>query len=138
MVSERIQRQIDRLLDQAEEAMGRLDWEVVRQRSQAVLSLQSDHGDAQTYLEAAAKALDGPEPAAAPISDHTPTKTVAVPTSFANGRYQVKDFLGEGGKKRVYKARPSPCGEPSVRPLWTTSLLNASIPPWSASGYSTR
>ena len=26
------------------------------------------------------------------------------PTSFANGRYQVKDFLGEGGKKKVYLA----------------------------------
>jgi tetratricopeptide (TPR) repeat protein len=25
-----------------------------------------------------------------------------VPTSFANGRYQVKKFLGEGGKKKVY------------------------------------
>lgn len=71
MVSDRIQRQIDRLLDQAEEAMGRLEWEVVRQRSQAVLSLQSDHGDAQTYLEAATKALGEPEPAAAPISDRT-------------------------------------------------------------------
>ena len=28
----------------------------------------------------------------------------AVPTSFANGRYQVKKFLGEGGKKKVYLA----------------------------------
>jgi serine/threonine protein kinase len=26
------------------------------------------------------------------------------PTSFANGRYQVKKFLGEGGKKKVYLA----------------------------------
>ena len=26
------------------------------------------------------------------------------PTSFANGRYQVRDFLGEGGKKKVYRA----------------------------------
>jgi tetratricopeptide (TPR) repeat protein len=25
-----------------------------------------------------------------------------MPTSFANGRYQVKKFLGEGGKKKVY------------------------------------
>jgi tetratricopeptide (TPR) repeat protein len=25
-----------------------------------------------------------------------------MPTSFANGRYQVKEFLGEGGKKKVY------------------------------------
>ena len=86
--------------------MGPLEWEVVRQRSQAVLSLQSDHGDAQTYWEASAKAL-GDEPAAAPISDRTPTKTVAVPTSFANGRYQIKEFLGEGGKKRVYRAHDS-------------------------------
>ena len=27
-----------------------------------------------------------------------------LPTSFANGRYEVKKFLGEGGKKRVYLA----------------------------------
>jgi len=26
------------------------------------------------------------------------------PTSFANGRYQIKKFLGEGGKKKVYLA----------------------------------
>ena len=35
-----------------------------------------------------------PSPAAPPPS--------ALPTSFANGRYQVKKFLGEGGKKKVY------------------------------------
>ena len=50
MDSERIQRRIDRLLDQAEEARDRSDWE------------------------------------------------------FAGGRYQVKQFLGEGGKKKVYLA----------------------------------
>jgi len=34
-----------------------------------------------------------------------PTKpTSPEPTSFANGRYQVKKFLGEGGKKKVYLA----------------------------------
>ena len=27
------------------------------------------------------------------------------PTCFANGRYEVKRFLGEGGKKRVYLAQ---------------------------------
>jgi serine/threonine protein kinase len=26
------------------------------------------------------------------------------PISFVNGRYQVKKFLGEGGKKKVYLA----------------------------------
>jgi predicted ATPase len=31
----------------------------------------------------------------------------AVPTSFAGGRYQVRQFLGEGGKKKVYLAHDS-------------------------------
>ena len=34
---------------------------------------------------------------AAPSASHSPT-------SFANGRYRVKRFLGEGGKKKVYLA----------------------------------
>jgi serine/threonine protein kinase len=31
-----------------------------------------------------------------------PAPPSPVPTSFAGGRYQVKKFLGEGGKKKVY------------------------------------
>ena len=41
---------------------------------------------------------EAPPPAAAAPSAPAP------PTSFADGRYQVKDFLGEGGKKKVYLA----------------------------------
>ncbi|MCI0778195.1 MAG: protein kinase, partial [Chloroflexi bacterium] len=37
----------------------------------------------------------------------TPTPVPALPSSFANGRYTVKSFLGEGGKKRVYLANDS-------------------------------
>ena len=33
--------------------------------------------------------------------------TPPIPTSFANGRYKVKKFLGEGGKKKVYLAHDS-------------------------------
>jgi eukaryotic-like serine/threonine-protein kinase len=33
-----------------------------------------------------------------------PPPAVSQPTSFAGGRYQVKKFLGEGGKKKVYLA----------------------------------
>jgi tetratricopeptide (TPR) repeat protein len=39
------------------------------------------------------------------VSTHAPPPTSTLPpmpTSFANGRYQVKKFLGEGGKKKVY------------------------------------
>ncbi len=32
----------------------------------------------------------------------TPQPSPALPTSLANGRYQVQRFLGEGGRKRVY------------------------------------
>ena len=38
MASERIQRRIDRLLDQAEEAMDQMDWTSVRDCAQAVLA----------------------------------------------------------------------------------------------------
>ncbi|MCH8224285.1 MAG: serine/threonine protein kinase, partial [Chloroflexi bacterium] len=48
---------------------------------------------------------------AAPILATAPTPapiaTPSHPTSFANGRYQVKEFLGEGGKKKVYSAHDS-------------------------------
>jgi class 3 adenylate cyclase len=42
--------------------------------------------------------------APAPAPTRTPAPTPTIPTSFAAGRYQVKRFLGEGGKKRVYLA----------------------------------
>ncbi len=35
---------------------------------------------------------------------HTPAPSPALPASFASGRYVVKGFLGEGGRKRVYLA----------------------------------
>src|SRR5438093_166015 len=34
----------------------------------------------------------------------TPTPAPALPSSFGDGRYAVKGFLGEGGRKRVYLA----------------------------------
>jgi len=40
----------------------------------------------------------------APADAHTPPPSAPQPTSFANGRYTVKKFLGEGGKKKVYLA----------------------------------
>ena len=53
MPSERVQRQIDRLLDEAETALGTGDWATVRVRAEAVLRLDAANADAQTYLTAA-------------------------------------------------------------------------------------
>jgi class 3 adenylate cyclase len=49
--------------------------------------------------------LAGGEAAPAPsTSAPRATPSPALPTSFADGRYVVKGFLGEGGRKRVYLA----------------------------------
>jgi eukaryotic-like serine/threonine-protein kinase len=45
--------------------------------------------------------LTSAQPSSTPLPTSTPP---SLPTSFANGRYQVKKFLGEGGKKKVYLA----------------------------------
>ena len=110
MRSERLQRQIDRLLDEAEAALKQSDWAVVRERAQDVLAFEADNGDARAYLTAAERRLgelpssataSGPATdGAAPVSSAAATQ----PTFFASGRYEVKRFLGEGGKKRVYLA----------------------------------
>ena len=109
MASERVQRRIDLLLDEADQAIDRSDWSVVRDRAQNVLALDPGNGDAATFLAAADRALatdTTPPPPDTQLltSIPTPPKTPEQPTSFANGRYEVKRFLGEGGKKKVYLA----------------------------------
>ena len=59
MASERIQRQIDRLLDQAEEAMGRLEWGTVRECARVVLGLDSTNSDALAFLGSVEQVLPG-------------------------------------------------------------------------------
>ncbi|MFQ6029890.1 MAG: serine/threonine-protein kinase, partial [Dehalococcoidia bacterium] len=113
MASERIQRQIDLLLDQIEEEAGQLNWAAVRERAQAVLAYDPENGDALAFLNAAERALssvsDLTSVEATPISPSSEPPVIGTdqPTSFANGRYEVKRFLGEGGKKKVYLAHDS-------------------------------
>jgi len=108
MASERIQRRIDSLLDEADQAIANEDWPTVASRVRSVLAIDPENGDALAYLAAADRATGG-SPSATSIGSTTPTATIpsttsTQPTSFANGRYQVKRFLGEGGKKKVYLA----------------------------------
>ncbi len=107
MASDRSRRRIERLLDEADEAVTQLNWDTVRDRATAVLALEPDNADAHTLLAAVERASGGP--AAAPsLLDTSPTppaiRPSSQPSSFAGGRYQVKRFLGEGGKKQVYLA----------------------------------
>ena len=102
MTSDRVQRQIDRLLDEAEEAVSELSWAVVRDRGNAVLGFDPENRDAFAFLTAADRALGVAShetetpPMLRPESSEPPAP------SFKDGRYLVKQLLGEGASKRVY------------------------------------
>src|SRR5688572_7902558 len=104
MPSERAQRQIDRLLDEAEEAFAARDWQHVSRAAVDALSLDPDNTDARNFAEAARRNLGAPS--GAPESPAVPVANLGAqqPSSFVAGRYAVRQFLGEGGKKRVYLA----------------------------------
>ena len=86
------------------------DWELARERASGVLAFDADSEDALAFLEAANRQLDGG--AASPPTRPPEAETArgeslsqpTIPTSFASGRYEVRRFLGEGGKKRVFLA----------------------------------
>ena len=105
MVSERIQRQVDALLDKAEEAVNADDWAAVRQYAIAVLRFDSDNEDAQAFLEAANADVTVEQRPSPPQTATTPdTSAPSLPSFFVAGRYRVERFLGAGGRKRVFLA----------------------------------
>ena len=63
MTSERVQRRIDQLLDEADQAIGERDWARVRVTAETVLRLDSENVDAKTFLAAAEQGGD-PDPVA--------------------------------------------------------------------------
>ena len=87
-----------------------MDWESVRDVTKVILGLDSENRDALVFLASVEQVLE-PESAVPPATamTETPTQSPAQPTSFANGRYQVERFLGEGGKKKVYLAQDTLC-----------------------------
>jgi len=106
VVSERIQRRIDALLDEADEAASQRDWAAVAEHARAVLGLDPGNEEAEAYLSAASSATGDPTPSAptSMASLEVSTNTPPLPTSFVAGRYRVLRLLGEGGRKRVYLA----------------------------------
>ncbi len=69
MASERVQRQIDRLLDEIEQASESEDWETVRNRAGRVLAFDPENAEAQVFLAAADRSLD---PGSPPVTDPAP------------------------------------------------------------------
>ena len=63
MASDRVQRQLDRLLDEAEEAITNDDWVTVSSRAKAVLAIDPENKDGQAYLAASQRSLGASEAA---------------------------------------------------------------------------
>lgn len=123
MPSVRIQRQIERLLDEAEAAVVERNWQLVRERVMHVLELDPDNVDAQAFAAAADRGLGG-ESGSPPATRPTSSNSI-VPTSFGGGRYVVKKFLGEGGKKKVYLAHDTKLDRDIAFALIKTEGLDA-------------
>ncbi|MDA1257566.1 MAG: hypothetical protein O3C10_06950 [Chloroflexi bacterium] len=112
MASERVQRRIDRLLDQAEEAADQYNWQLVLQLTAGILEADPENEDGLTFRKMAEASLREPgsisEPTSpavgAPAAGAVPlvwgaASSSDTPAAFANGRYSVSKFLGEGGNK---------------------------------------
>lgn len=124
MPSARVRRQVETLLDDAEAAASKRDWLAVRDCAEAGLRVGPENEDAQHLLRLAGiPAADGADGSNAthptavvasptvPNADAVAPEPAAQPTSFANGRYQLKKFLGEGGKEEGL-----PCSRHDPRP----------------------
>ncbi len=111
MPSARIQRRIDSLLDQTEEAADREDWSLSVRRAREALALDDTNSDAAVLIGAAEAMLDGPPSSDVgrhvEASQSQPVPQPDAPSAFAGGRYEVREFLGKGGKKRVFLAHDS-------------------------------
>jgi hypothetical protein len=106
MAGGRVERLVARLLDEAEQAYVERRWDVVRDRAEQVLRLDSENSDAKALRAAAERAPDASSASVA-RADRPSESVEDVPESFAVGRYVVRRFLGEGGKKRVFLAYDS-------------------------------
>ena len=111
MASERVQRRIERLLDQIEQESDQENWQRVLDLVEQVLGFDSGNRDAAAFKSVAERRLSSTDadphesiPSGTILSPSETFHAMVQPTSFADGRYQVKKFLGEGGKKRVYLA----------------------------------
>ena len=103
MPSERMQRRIERLLDEAEVPADQHDWTLVDERVRMVLRLDAANFDAKALaamVEEADSLTRVSEPPSHSAGDGAASTATAepLPASFVSGRYTVQAFLGEGGR----------------------------------------
>ncbi len=128
MPSERIQRQIDQRLDEAEQAFEAGDWARLRELCDRILRLDPRNEDARAFLDAAGRdtgvALQGADSPAPQTTAPTPAAPPH-PERFAGDRYEVLRHLGDGGTKRVFLVRDTRLDREVALALVRTEGLDA-------------
>jgi len=81
MASDRIQRQVERLLDEAESAVFAFDWEKVRQCAHVVIAIDPGNSDGLEFLATVERALSASSPNLT-SSPYQADSTATGPTSF--------------------------------------------------------
>ena len=112
MATERIRAHIERLLDEIDEALAQRKWQEVQHLASEILDLDETNEDATTFLRMAERRLGTSGSPAVTVTPESPVPSTEPPLpdpkkdpdTFGDGRYEVKRFLGEGGKKMVYLA----------------------------------
>ena len=105
MTSERIQRQIDRLLDEAEQAITSEDWPTVASRVKSVLGIEPENEDAKAYLAVVERVIESTADPFSPQSEAEPPPQ-STSTSDAERRYWGLDFSGANGLEVCVKPTP--------------------------------
>ena len=80
MASEGLQRRIDRLLDEADDAISKYDWEAVSRDAHAFLAIDTEHSEGLTFLATAERALATLAPNPASDSGTTTTTEASIST----------------------------------------------------------
>lgn len=106
MPSERVQRQIDRLLDEAEQLLPTGSKSGSERRMSS--DWDPDNDDARGFAAAASRSPTAQASSAGPTETSVSPESFALPDSLGNGRYDVRRFLGEGAKQRVYLCHDQP------------------------------
>jgi hypothetical protein len=107
----------------------------VREFSLSLLVTVPENADGKTLLAMAESHLDKIDTTfAAESVPSTPPEALdsEPPSSFANGRYEVKTLLGEGGKKNVYFAHGIDLALATIRVgSWKLHTVTATHLSWS-------
>ena len=103
MVSERIQRHIDRLLNDADEALARFDWGAVASAPRPFFDSTLPTSTLSVSCVQPAMTLTPVMRLNQPLMCPVQANLRAIPLLQSQmGAIQVEKFLGEGGKKMVY------------------------------------